>query len=141
MKRYILNGRVYDSRSEAAVSGLMERYIPEFNPSEGRNLHVQCNSTSTDFMIQDTLIEWHPRKRLETSLEYERRKRNLLASSQYNKNELLVITSLQELYERVLLRFGKNVPRIEIVQGQFGSLITKSRIATKKRLEDFWRGK
>jgi hypothetical protein len=128
MKRYELEGIVYDSRSEAAISALLMRYIQRWNPEEGRTLHVYDGSTSVDFMVEDTLIEWHPFSKYESKTNYELRKKALIEKSPlfFDKN-LIILAKLSEFYNLIIRKFCNPIPSYEDIQKNFQFFTRKTR--------------
>ncbi|MCB0310835.1 MAG: hypothetical protein KDD42_06355 [Bdellovibrionales bacterium] len=60
------DGRHFDSRSEAAVAAMLERYIDGFRLERGRSYQIPVKTDSNgnvltvDFKVGDTLMEYHP---------------------------------------------------------------------------------
>lgn len=60
-RRYELGGQIYDSRDEAAVGQLLERYIPGFSQVRGETFQASGDTGKIfDFVFPDSIVEWHP---------------------------------------------------------------------------------
>lgn len=127
MKRYIFQGKVYDSKSEAAIGKLLCKYL-KFNPIESITLHARGDTnTNFDFILPEVIIEWHPMKRYrESTKKYKSKKQKAVENSEmYKGKEVIIISNIEDFYNLVLLRFMNNPPQKKEVRNQF-------RYATKR---------
>src|SRR3989338_4092335 len=119
MRRYELEGGVYDSRSEEGVAALLTHYIPSFTPIENITVHVKCANTTLDFVLENAVVEWHPLTHNETIEEYKTRKERMLRDSPFSDKKLIIVGTLSEIHTKVLEHFGKNVPTYEEVTKEY----------------------
>jgi len=153
------SGIVFHSRSEAACSALMERFIPGFRAIEGATYEIPigCNKfghmRSIDFRLGNTLVEFHPvriwrsgrhfgdfesreewheflnehrrcsrREKAEFKAETMRfledryaakRIQAIHANPALAHTELIVATSPEDFYYKVIERFSPKPPHLE----------------------------
>lgn len=50
----------YDSRSEYSLAQIFERHIPHWHPVMGETVQIPILDKRIDFLIQNTLVEFHP---------------------------------------------------------------------------------
>jgi len=59
--KYKFGNSTYDSMEEAACAALMQKYIPSFEPAEGKSVHVREDMGGTiDFKVNESFVEYHP---------------------------------------------------------------------------------
>ncbi len=60
--KFIFNGRLYDSNTEAVVANLFEKYMPGYKVIEGETFQINSKSGALlDFILPDgKILEWHP---------------------------------------------------------------------------------
>ncbi len=106
MRFYKYQDCVYHSRSEAAISILLQQYT-SYRPREGETLHVK----SIDFLLEDLLIEWHPNWKNSDSSRYKSKKRNVIQQLPALKDKNLVfLETLKDFYNEIILRYCSPQP-------------------------------
>ena len=137
MNKYMLFGNLYDSRSEAAIGLLLERYVPDFHIKEGETLHVSggLRETAFDFVLPGAIVEWHPKLKLSRRRSYEydlvsykKKKQELVDRSIYKGRPLIVVSSFGGFYKKVLMIFGDSysLPPLSSLRGKFREIISKA---------------
>jgi len=59
--RFSLNDTMFDSRDEAAVGSLFEKYIPGYEIKEGKTFQANGDTFCLfDFVLPEAIVEWHP---------------------------------------------------------------------------------
>lgn len=153
MKRYFFDGKIYDSRHEAAIGGLLQKYMTNLDLIEGQTLHARSDKTTFDFVLSEAIIEWHPKRRKgkiwrssrETLDDYVSRKQNEInSSSLYKDKKLIVISNVDDFYNLVLLSYGKDVPPpLDVVRSQFSKFARKAKGTSSRsdleRIAEKWR--
>lgn len=111
MKLFKYQDCIYHSRSEAALSILLQQYTP-YMPREGETLHVR----SVDFLLENLFIEWHPRWKYSGSPSLKQQNiRRAIKTSQYPERELIYLESLRDFYSHLLPRFCSPLPSWDAV--------------------------
>jgi len=60
-QKYQLEGLLFDSKSEAAVGVLLQRYIPGYSAVFGKTFQANGDTCCTfDFVLENLVLEWHP---------------------------------------------------------------------------------
>lgn len=61
LKQYGLDGRSFDSKSEAAVGILLEKYIPGYKIIRDKTFQANGDTFCLfDFILDKAIVEWHP---------------------------------------------------------------------------------
>ena len=139
MKKYTLDGNIYDSKSEAAVAELLKRYIPEDILTERETVRVKIDRTNSYFILPSAIIQWRPRtrrKKSESLTDYTRRKTETASPPEkYLGRELIVVSNFDDFYYGVLARFGRRIPSKKFLMKVFGEIRLKANQIPKKDLE------
>jgi hypothetical protein len=133
MLRYILDNNpqiAYDSRSEAMISALLMKYL-EFKPQEGKTVH-----NGGDFLLEQLIVEWHPRMNYGYHGEgYRRRRLSNNKKSELRKDkELIIVTDLRSFYGQIINRFNKNISYSDI-EKEFNRARKRVRRITRQCLD------
>lgn len=111
----------FDSRSEYSLAQIFERYIPGWRAVMGETFQIPIRDKRIDFLINDTLIEFHP---IQINRELKSSNANALFRQMYKRSnrferEQLVDLLVEELGAQYSLRRWQLVQHSEHRGKQF----------------------